>query len=102
MSMLYLLAALAVADGVTTHIGLAFGMGEANPLFAALFAASPPVGWIVYICTLSVGLGMFWVAEHSPSCSRRWLHGCYGVAITIKGSAVALNTAQLALWWWLG
>jgi len=98
---LVILALLAVADGVTTHIGLAFGATEVNPLLAALFAVHPLVGEGFRVGVWVAVIAVFWRAHRSPSCSRHWLHRIQVAAIGIIGTVVALNAGQLALLWWL-
>ena len=96
---LVILALLAVADGITTHIGLAFGVSELNPLFAALFAANLLSAWAIYAIAWATVLGFVWWAY--PHCGRRWWLFCVAVGIIGKGGIVVWNTAQLALLWWL-
>ena len=92
------LALLVVADGITTHIGLAFGITELNPLFATLFAWHLWAAWLLYAGAWAAVLGFVWWAR--PRCSRRWWRFWVGFGIAGKGSIVAWNMAQLALLWW--
>lgn len=97
MTSLIVLALLAVADGITTHIGLSLGGVELNPLLAALFAVHPLVGEAVRVAGWLAIIGFFWWA-HARARARVW-RGCVGGAIVLSGIVVSLNTLQLLLWW---
>lgn len=98
---LVILVLLAVADGITTHIGLAAGATEVNPLLATLFGVHPLVGEAFRVSVWMLVIAIFWRAHRSPSCGRRWLRFCETAAIAIVGTVVALNAGQLVLLWWL-
>lgn len=91
---LVVLALLAIADGITTHIGLAVGITEFNPLFATLFAWHLWAAWLLYAGGWAAVLYFVWWA-HSR-CGRRWWRFWVGFGVTGKGCIVVWNVAQLA------
>ena len=93
-----ILALLAVADGVTTQVGMSLGIAELNPLFAPLLATVPLAAWSIYAAAWGALLVFLWWAQ--PRCGRRWWLAWVGFGIVGKAAIVAWNTAQLALLWW--
>ena len=96
---LVILALLAVADGITTHIGLVLGATEVNPLLAALYAVHPLVGESFRVGMWIAVLTFLWWAQ--PACGRRWWYFWVGIGITGMMALVAWNTVQLLRWWLL-
>jgi hypothetical protein len=91
-----ILAVLSALDGITTHIVLAGGGRELNPLLAALFAVHPAFGEAVRTSVWLMVLGVLvYVHKAAPWC--RYPEGVEIAMILTVGTVVWANIVQLIL-----